>query len=228
MNFSVDGKHRDFYRKEGWIELEEMLTLTQREALLKDVAHCVKPGIRDPKAVAEAIFVEGHDLFRVHPSFKRVVLNKGLAGAACSLLEQKDLRIGCDQLFSMPDEGLVKEGGALSKLLSTSPTLQQLSSIQGVQGAFLLCLKNKDQTTEQASTLFALREGNGVFFSPTCPIDFKQLYARPGSVYLLIVYTAAKSVYIHQASTPHLNGFKKLGLSYGDRLTDALNPLVST
>ena len=37
MHFAVDGRHRDFFRKQRWIEFEGLLSLPQLDLMLKEI-----------------------------------------------------------------------------------------------------------------------------------------------------------------------------------------------
>jgi hypothetical protein len=232
MNFALDRKHRDFYRKERWIELEGLLSEAQAHTLLNDIHIATSERTKTGKPSsatwrAEMQFLNGHDLWRAMPSLKKVVLSKSLAEAASSLIEQKPLRIGYDQVYPIPADGQLGIG-AYSALVTTTPTLQELSSIQGVLCGLFLCVEAPVEVQEVSppSTLFSLKAGNGVIFAPDLPINFQEITHRQGYTYLLIVYTSSKSVYIRQESDPHLIEFRKQGYAFGDRLSDTLNPIV--
>lgn len=231
-NFAVDGKHRDFYRKNRWIELEGLLSANQVAAIGKEIENITQERQKAHKTTnatwpAETQFLNGHDLWRAGTSIKKVVLNRGFAEAASSLVEVRPLRIGYDQAYCVPADG--KLGiGVYSTLLSSTPTLQELSSIQGVVCGLMLCIKAAapELNSIDSSTIFPVKEGNGVMFAPDLPINFLELTHRAGYVYLLIVYVQGKAVYIHHDSDPHLNEFRKLGYTFGDKLSETLNPTV--
>lgn len=232
MNFAVDKKHRDVFRKQQWIELEGLLTPAQAGALLKESFSIITDRANVSKSAtatwpAETRFLYGHDLWRAAPLLKRTVLDKKYAEAAASIIEAKQLRIGYDQFYNVPEDGKIGIG-AYSTLLSSTPTLQEISSIQGVLCGLVLCIEEGKLPLgeELSSSLFSLTAGHGVLFGPDLPIPFAELKKRPGYSYLMIVYTVSKAVFILQDSAPHQNEFKKLGYSFNDKLNDVLNPLV--
>ena len=234
MNFAVDGSHRDFYRKHQWIEFEGLLSPARLLAIEKEIHEVLckrigipdkeKPSAEEPLFSEDAEFRAGRDLWRGRQSLKKIALSKNLAQVASEIIEQKPLRIGYDQFLPSPLLGL-EENNFYTDLLKTTPTLQEMSPLQGVLCGLLICLKSTPNE-EKPSTLFSPVAGNGVLFAPDHPIAFDELVSRQGSKYLLIAYAGSKSVFIHQSGDTHPSHFKKLGLNFGDRLNDLLNPIV--
>lgn len=219
MNFAVIGKHRDFFRKQGWIEFEELLSAAQLERLNIEIEsvlarrlHLPPPVI--PKTAPEKLYANGRDLWRDSPLLKRHFLDKSLAEIASELIEQKPLRFGYDQLLPT---------AVLSYANIFSHTIQEISCIQHLLCAALLCLSPAEG---QVIASLPQKPGNAVFFAPHSPLPLDQLQALSGGLYLLLTYTTPNAVYCMEKRDPHLHHFKTLGYSYGDRLKDTLNPLV--
>jgi hypothetical protein len=229
MYFAVDGTHRDFFRKHRWIEFEGLLSSPRLATLEKEIeavlSQRLKMDEKEKTVLSDyAAFMAGRDLWRGSQPIKKQLVNKNFAEIASEIIEHKPLRMGYDQLLPVAEGGL-KGDNAYTKFLQKTPTLQEISPIQGVLCGLILCLKSA-ASNGQSSTLFTPTAGNGVVFAPDFPIPFHELKARAGCVYLLIVYVDAKAVYTHLEGVPHASDFKKIGYNLGDRLTDRLNPLV--
>ncbi len=225
MNFSANGEHRDFFHQHSWIECEGILSSSQLELLPKEIkeALLIRTGIRKEAIDDDKSFMLGRDLWRAAPLLKKIIVQKSLGQIASELTECKPLRIGYDQFF--PSVGQYQ--GAYSKFLEQTITLQELSGIQGVMCGLMLCVAppNKHLSALTSENIFPFSVGNGVFFTPDFPIDFRILKAIGGE-YLLVVYVKEKAIYCRQDRDPNNHTFKQLGYNYGDRLLDALNPIV--
>lgn len=232
MNFAVDGKHRDFYRKQRWIEFEDLLSSNQLDLLNQEINKILSARLNTPLTYlsafpTEKLFENGRDVWRGIQSLKKIILSKGLAEAASELIEYKPLRIGYDQFFPVTGQSLA-ENSSYAVLLTKTLTLEEISCIQGVMCGLMLCIKSSEQSNNEnePSTIFSKIAGNGVVFAPDWPIPFHELKSHPDSRYLLIVYTTSKAVYRLQENDPHVYFFKQLGYNFGDKLSDTLNPLV--
>lgn len=234
MNFSVVREHRNFFKLHHWIECEGVLTPAEVSRLKAgiDEALTLRRGDRRLSAeemTAEEKFRLGRDVWRNAPSGKKTVLGKALAGVASELIEQKPLRFGYDMLFPSIGTSRVKSG-SYAELLARTPTLAEMSCIQGVLCGAMLCIDGPADSSEEtpASSLFSSVPGNGVYFTPDWPLPLHEIYGRQGFTYLLLVYTKANAVYLLQEGDPHLHAFKQLGYNFGDRLNDLHNPVVYT
>jgi len=202
MNFSVIGKHRDFFRLHHWIECEEVLA----------PATLAKVNV----SIAAAKSKTGRDLWRGSSSLKRVFLQKGLAGIASDLIECRPLRFGYDQYLT-----------PTSSFLPESPcSLLDISSFQGVLCGMILCLTQPKESFAVESSVFPQKAGNAIFFAPDFPIAFPTLKRLDGASYILLVYVQKSAVYCKQSRDPHGNELKQFGYDFGDRLKDSLNPIV--
>lgn len=240
MNFTVIREHRDFFRKHHWIECDGVVSEAELNRLSEGIPLVLaertppQPSI-SVKAFDKNDFAIGHDLWRGRPNLKKIILSRSLAGIASELIEDKPLRFGYDTLF--PAVSKNPGNNAYESFLQTTPTLQEISCIQGVVCGAMLCLSGNNETpiepsvtTEEPSktTIFSKTPGNAVFFSPEWPLPLHEIYQNPGFTYLLIVYVKANAVYFPQQGDPHLHDFKRLDYNFGDRLKEPLHPIVFT
>ncbi len=205
MHFAVDGKLRHFYQSQGCLELEELLSVSSAESLLKEAKAVLK------KRASIESYSSSRDLWRESALIKKTTLSRPLAEVVSSLIEKRPLRIGYDELIS-------------SNAHLQSATLQEVSSLQGILCGVMLCLQAPSKEKEMADfPLFSTTVGNGVVFS----LDF--VIKGPeelDGIYLLIVYTQSKAVYVFQENDWQFLSFKKLGYNFGDKLLDAFNPVI--
>jgi hypothetical protein len=228
MKFAASSEHRDFFRKNQVIEFEDVISEKQLAALHSAIdAVCaarlsITTRLVEEKTPTE-LFRIGRDLWRASDAIKSTVVSKKLAEIASELLEIKPLRMGYDQLIVAPN-------AYAEPLFSQPQTLEEISSIQGILGGVMLCLKGRGLTEEETiptftNDLFSNKAGSGVFFRADTIIDFNQLTNHLGQRYLLVVYTHAVSVYIH-SSDPNAHFLKQFGYNFGDKLNDKLHPIV--
>lgn len=234
MNFTVIREHREFFRKHHWIECEGVISADELKRLSENIPHVLdeRTGAKASpyiKAFDKNSFDIGHDLWRGLPVLKKIILGRGLAGIAGELVEQKPLRFGYDSLY--PAVTKTPGRNAYETFLQTTPTLQEMSCIQGVVCGAMVCLSGSGEAEvmgdeEAPTTLFSRTPGNAVFFAPDWPLPLHEMFQNPGYTYLLIVYVKEKAVYLAEQGDPHLHNFKKLGYSFGDRLKEPLHPIV--
>lgn len=230
MHFTVIREHREFFRKHHWIECDGVISQTElnrvSEAVPGVLAERLKASVPSNDTFENKDFALGHDLWRDATSLKKIILNRNLAEIAGGLIEEKPLRFGYDTLFP----AVLNKNNAYESFLKTTPTLQEMSCIQGVLCGAMICISGTQKQGEEAlpSTIFSRTPGNVVFIAPDWPLPLHEIYQNPGFVYLLIVYVKDKAIYISQPGDPHLHDFKRLGYNFGDRLKEPLHPIVYT
>lgn len=231
MNFTVIREHREFFRKHHWIECDGVLSQEELKRFSEGIPAVLAERTETKssvmiKAFDKQNFAIGQDLWRSGAApLKKMILSRSLAGIAGELIEQKPLRFGYDALF--PAVAKTPTRDAYASFLHTTPTLEEMSCIQGVLCGAMLCLSAEAPISEEnPTTLFSKTPGNAVFFSPDWPLPLHEIYQNPGYTYLLLVYVKANAVYCLQQGDPHLHNFKRLGYSFGDRLKEPIHPIV--
>jgi hypothetical protein len=235
MKFAISGDHLDYFNKHHAIEFEGLFNTDQAIQLVGavDAAISARLGIRLAeinKQPPEKLFLAGRDLWRAHNSLKKIVTQNHFSEIAAQLTKQRTLRLGYDQLFPSPKNSIYQiSKGPYAQFLSNNLSLNEISCLQGVVCGLMICLgSEQSEESEKASELqiFTPRPGNGVFFQPEAILDFQQLCNLPGKRYLMIVYTKATSVYILRQTDPNTNFLRQVGYSFGDKLSDKLNPIL--
>lgn len=231
MKFSVTKEHRDFFRNRKWIECEGVLTDGQQIALREGVGEVFSRRLNKQYANAteDELFILGYDLWRGASAIKKTLLSKNLGEIASELIEKRPIRFGYDQYLPGGVDRAMQLGNAYAQILSLTPTLQEMSGIQGVLCGAIVCLKEGEALAQEPSeeSVFPLKAGHMTFFSPDLPIPLSLLKDRPGYAYLMLTYVKSNAVYYLEPRDPHNHEFKKLGYNFGDKLNDTLNPLVT-
>lgn len=227
MKFATNSDHRDFFRKNGRIEFEDLADLSTLPLSLIKKNICQRLAVPEQKfdyLPFEKLFSAGRDLWRNEPALKKLVLNPSFAQIVSELVEQKPIRIGYDQFFSKKPPLISSGSDHYEDFISQPRTLEEISSLQGVLGGLFLCLASRK--VPEASSFFPAKEGHGVFFKADLPIPFPELANFPESSFLLIAYAKASTVYCMKPTDPLTASLKKAGYEYGDKLTDQLNPVL--
>lgn len=236
MKFAVAKEHRDFFRKHHRIEFDGLLSKEQCQKLLDAKNAIVSERLHTSSAnlklmLGDDLLMAGYDLWRGNAAAKRIILQKPFAEIASELIELKPLRIGYDQFIpSFSSLGSIISNRYRDWLFQAT-TLEEMSAMQGVLCGLMLCLsepkkENVETPAEKTPGLFSTKAGNGIFFAPQLPLDFKELSKLQGFTYLMVVYVKGVSVYVKMEADPHTNEFRQLGYNFGDRLSDRHHPLV--
>ncbi len=218
MRFSLAKEHRDFFTKNGMIELEGLVNDAQLETLLSAITETFKAKLNiSPRGRTHIepreLFSAGHDLWRESPHIQKILFHRRLAEIATELEFRAPFRIGFDQFI--PSEPIFSE-----------PTsLEEFSYLQGVTCGFILCLKGMEADEDEMNP-FPITPGNVVIFGPDFPIDFTLLNERRGCEYILMTYAQDKVVYRFNEKDSHTHFLKSLGYTFGDKLREATHPMV--
>ncbi len=229
MKFAVDSYHFDHFNKHGFIELEGLFKEGQlfelKQLIREALAKRAKISIQNiSQANPEALFLNCRDFWRENDSLRKIILNTNLGHIAAELTNQRPLRIGFDLYLPSPASNPQFKETAYSQFLHKKGSLNELFCVQGIECGLLICLES-GSTPHAELSLFSQVMGNGVYFNPTCAIDFQDL--TPPGAYLLITYVKDFAVYISQPNDPHPHSLKRCEYQFGDRLNDKSNPIVA-
>lgn len=228
MKYSITKEHRDYFQKNQFVEFAEFLTARQCEQLNQAIDQVLAQrlslsGREVKKQLAEKLFFAGHDLWRADPGIRKIVLQPSFAKIACQLTEQKELRIGYDQLLNSTSPS----DTPYPQLLQGSHSLEQISSIQPILCGLLICLESNLQESSLLSFVPVV-PGHAIFIGPKVIFDFKRLLEKGERRYLLIVYASRNAIYQPASGDLHAHFLKNLELPIGANLSDKLNPIVYT
>lgn len=201
-----------------------------------------------------SIFAAGRDSWRSNDVIRRFITQPSLADIAAELTEKRTLRLGYDQFFPSPitSVAIVSGENPYGNFLSRIRSLEEVSSLQGLVCGLMLCLNGRPKTDEQEQekeiqekktkdkvkesdgtdlvldpiNIFADHAGDGIFFSGQTPINWERLLNLPNHRYIMIVFVQNKSVYVFNESDPQGYSLKQWGYTFGDKLSDKLNPIV--
>ena len=233
MKYTTDKDQRDFFQKEGKLELAGLLSPTQVEGVNKaiDEALAGRLGVPPEKwysLPANELFMRGRDLWRDSPVLKKFVSQPRFTEIAADLMRKKPLRLGFDQLFPSMRQRIGGEGEPYSAFMEQTTTLENMSSLRGIIGGLVVCLSSPSSTVVDRETNdpFPFEAGNVLFLSPQALISLKHIQQHPGQRYYLILYTQEIAHYQPQSLDPHAHGLKQLGYSYEEKLSDVIHPII--
>lgn len=216
MRFKIAGSHREFFQKNGYIELESMLAIQEISEMAAAADKLLEKRLADAIEYksAEELFRAGHDLWREDAILRKKILSHNFAEIGAELFKKKKLHIAYDQIFRTGSKP-----GYPNKLPST---LNEITSIYPLAGALLIHLSGPKVPSE-----FIPREHeNVVYLSPDITIPWELFFQLPHQSYLLIAYANPESVYVLQKKDPHTHALKKRGYVFGDRLKHDQHPII--
>lgn len=232
MKKAVAKEHRDFFRKNGWIEFENLLSNQEIEELNRAIDGSLSVRLSVPTEKIEAVspeaaFLQGRDLWRSNDQLRKFVCLPRLGEVVSEIVELKPLRLGFDQFLPPCAVNMLPRSPSYAKFLHPSIELETMSSLRGMAAGLLIAL---DQTSEEVSAegvdIFPKFAGNVSIFNPQGVFNFANLTLHLKQRFYLIVYTPSSSLYYQQPNDPHTHALKKYGYVYHDKLSDKLNPIV--
>ncbi len=231
MKFALDKAHRDFFKKEGWIEFTACIPKNKIVQLSQSIQSLDQSDKTRSHPSPNELFFKGRDLWRSHPSIRKFVMQPYLAEIAAELVEKRPLRLGYDQLLPV-----VKPSNfnfdAYTNWLDREASLESVSCLREIACGIILNLNASElANTNIASSadidFFSKALGNATFVHPKLPIKWRNLYKQvAGSSFYLIVYTGYSAQYYLQPDDPHTYALKRIGYGVNDTLNDRLNPIV--
>jgi hypothetical protein len=216
MRFKVEGPHREFFEKNGFIEFESLLTTEEIAELAAGADKLLEKRLSSQLEFrsAEELYKVGHDLWRDDPILRKKVTSRALAKLVGDMVKKETLYLAFDQLFRT---------GATPGFPGRLPaSLNAISCIQPLAGALLLHLSG----TSFPSPLLSSRPENVMLLSPKLTIPWETFFELPHQSYLLIAYAAPEARYVLEKKDLHTHALKKLGYVFGDRLQADHNPIL--
>lgn len=233
MKFVTASEHRAFFQKQRAIEFEGLLSQDQVDRLNESIdsvlAEQLNVPIKELSSLSPGrLFMAGRDLWRLSADVKKIIMQKQLAEVASELAEQRFMRLGYDQLLPELPGRIYKTSisDAYHKILNSSLTLTELSSLEGVSCGLMLCLKSDNSGSAEEKSVFSKMTGHAVFFQPDLPLNFQFISEHPLHRYLLIVYARGNAFYKRNDADPHTHALKQLDYAFGQKLSDKWHPMV--
>ncbi len=233
MKIAVAKEHRDFYKKNGWIEFENIFSVNQLSQLNTaiDSTLAERLTISPSKlfnALPESLYLQGHDLWRNSEELRQLITLPRVVEVVSELIELKPLRLGYDQILQAANESRIPKNSHYAKFLYEAQSLQNACSIKGLVAALLICLDDPIEKTIETDevTFFPRQAGNVTLLSPEALLDFSRLINSSKQRFYLITYAQSSSYYMHEPNDAHLHHLKKYGYTFNEKLTDRLNPIV--
>lgn len=220
MRFIITPDQRDFFRKNHFIEFDDLLSGKTIATVCKESDEILLKRVNCAPSKSNrlsSLYKAGYDLWRDSPAIKIATQKLSIAHIASELFQTYPLRIAFDQFLTpkMP-------------LFQSSFSLMDISSIQPLAGGVFFLLENLDDDPVQKMGGFPLPKnaGNALFFSPTLAIPWPAFARLSHLKLLLVAFAPKKSFYCPEANDPHSPSFKKLGYVYNDLLKETLHPII--
>ena len=214
MRAAIGPKHRHYFTKNHSIEFEDLvkdlnLVYTHVDQVLTKRTQ-KNLETRTPKE----LFMSGRDLFRDDLLIRKITLGRHLGQIASLLFDKARVRIAYDQALRTTIQ---------TESPFTQPcSLTQMSCFQPLLCGVIIRLSND----LNPPNFFPQKPGNVVFFQHDFILPWTSLFQVPNQSFILIAYAPEKCRYVLQSDDLHTHALKKIGLGFGDALTNETHPLV--
>ena len=216
MRLALTKDHLDFFYRNHYIELEDLLTPQQVETLAQGIEDVLTKRMGDVFRTPKKVYLAGQNCWNDDPRIRKVVLSRDLAEIASQLTKERTVRLAFDQVLC----------GSLSgeKIFDEPLHLQDLSSIQKVTCGLILNISSSEELDDPLPK----KPGSATFFSLRHPLSFDYLSETSNLTQLMIVYAVDNALYTHNPIDPHTHALKKLHYGFGDHVRPHTHPIVLT
>ena len=213
--FTITADQLEFFSKHGFIEFEGLFAQDRITSLQEEIDRTLQQ--RSKSSTPTNIFDNGYNLWTDSVTIKKIAAKRSVLATASTLFNAPILRIAFDQYLS------TEKGQSIP--FSTSLRLEDTSCIKPLSGAFLLRLSDPCPE-ESENRLLPGKKGNVLFIAPHFSIHWEMLSPLVDAQFYLVVLAPEKALYHLENRDPHTHALKKLGLVFGDRLSQALHPII--
>jgi hypothetical protein len=222
MRFAITADHREFFKKNNYIEFENIFPADQITTLKKNSEETIAKRLKMAASklrekTAPEIYQAGYDLWRDNEEIKKITQKQAFAAVASELFQTVPLRYAFDQYFSMIQ---CTAGSPYDVPLS----LQEISCLNPLAGGLILPLE--DLAFPPTFFPMPLKKGSALYISPTFALPWPHLFSTCGLNFFLIAYAQEKTFFKGGVHDPHSASLKKLGYVINDQLKDSLHPIV--
>lgn len=203
MSIGLDSEQLRYFRINGKIEFEDLISPQEREACIR----AFKKRINEQGKYPPYPLKLGFDLFKEDQEIKPIFTGKKYASIALQLIEKSQIRFGFSQYLSREcyDNQFAYQ--------------HRKSCIKEFICGVCLCI---EPAAEPESPFFPQKAGNALFF--LVDEDFYLKFPKTTGTYIFILYTTARAHFSHSQDDPLNPYFRSLGYEQGDRLKEDLNP----
>ncbi len=221
MRFALSPELKTFFDKNLFIELEGVLPCA-RVAELREKIHAtlakklkVAPD-HIHKKTAQELFLASYNLSFADRALKKFTHKLEFATLGLELFHASSIRFGFDQTFLITHNS--------PSPFADNTCLQETNCLSPLLGALLLPLS--DLAAPLPFFPMPTKAGNALFISPALPLPWTQLFSVKGLEFLLIGYSAEKTLFKADTKDPHAVDLKKMGYIFNDFLKDSLHTLL--
>lgn len=209
MRFIISSEQIRFFNERGFIEFEDLLSAKEMVSLTSSI----------PSQSALQCYKDGRDQWKSDANRKQILFKIKWATIAKTLFVEKPLRMAFDQDLRSFD--------TFQPIFDKRYSLQQISSIQNLVGAFVIRLTEGPELENGLDFCpIPKKAGNAIFFKTDLPFSFDPFLNVPNQAAILVAYCKENSVYMFQPNDPHTHTLKKEGYVFGDRLKNQTHPII--
>lgn len=207
MIWTVTSQHKDFFQENHYILFEDLIN----DELYLTLRQTLKDTLRQKGS--KALIAHGKDIAVDHPVLKKFLFNKAWAKIFAELMMQKKIRFGFDQAL------FFSSTASITSTFEANMPITETASIQGILGGVIFGLSQCENDSLPICK-------SALFFDKYYTLPYTLLKKQEDSLYLMIVYTAENSVYIHNPKDPSNEYFRIHGYHFGDKLQDKDFPIL--
>jgi hypothetical protein len=212
MTITLTTQQVTYFGKNGFLELEALFSPVEATKYHVAILETLEKR-KDPNPIAK-----GRDLWRDSPTLKNLVCSRKLTKIALQATGKPSLCVGLDQWYppsySQPKPEKIKDFLCIQGILCAM-------LIQFQPGTFEIPAK----TSPLGLLPFPKGQGNALLVQPGLLLNWPSISTQLGLY--LVAYAAPTAVYIRNPKDPAGEHLKRLGLEYGDRLTNETHPTFS-
>lgn len=218
MPYTIASSHRDYFLKNGYLELEEVLSEKEIDQLLLILRETLQNSLKKKVFSAKEAFLGGRDLLRKHPEFIKKLFSRNFVDLIETLFEFSKIRFGFDHYYH-------SNGIFDSTLNIPVATFQEGSAVSPIKAVLAIALSPITQDSEQFPPL-PKKKGNVSFYKPNLIPNFPLFFEKGSGDFLLIGLGSDKILYRHESRDPFLHHLKKEDYAFGDLLKSDTHPFL--
>ncbi len=213
MKFSLSDSFRNFFLKNGLLEIEDILSQEEADTLLQLISE------KAPSTLYPELQAAGKDLWKINDEVKKLLIKSRIGEIAGFLFKKRPIRLAFTQTF------IPRTSQSLS--FTENYSIEDISSVDPVLGGVFICLNNSEETISQELPDFKNQtKGSAIFFSAKYPIPFKDLILQQGLQGILVCFSPVKIRYKLQPLDKTTHFLKKLGYTFGDLIEEKDAPFL--
>ncbi|MFZ4673996.1 MAG: hypothetical protein ACOYL1_06615 [Chlamydiia bacterium] len=233
MRYDLPPKLVFFYKDEGFIELENLLSEEELLEISRECDHLLKHKLKAQNGnlatvTLKTTFQEGWNLHQESSILQKFITQKKFLEIVGQLTGLHKLKLGFTQIFRTFDKTQNESDETLPPLFYHHTSLNDVTCLQGLEIGCMIHLVSERAISQDP--LVDIEHSKGIihplpmhprsitFFNAKSPFSLDPLPDFSHQLYLLITFGRDNMVYVDQPNDPHTHNLKKQGLVFGDVL----------